>query len=99
MNQSENDKESKRHGVLMIPKELQIIRLVLIGVGIPLAVVGALVSTVYYSYLQSCIVNRVPCPNYSIWIDNGFLILGSGLVILVLGALISRLSGENKVYR
>jgi hypothetical protein len=60
---------------------------VLVGAGIALAVVGAIVYAIYYSYLQSCAVNRVPCANYSTGRDNGLLILGTGVVILFLGIL------------
>jgi hypothetical protein len=70
----------------------------LVGVGIALATVGALVSAIYSSYLQSCLLNRTPCPNYSTWIDNWLFVFGMGVVILVFGILESWMSkGEKKL--
>ena len=72
---------------MIVVREHPKIGWVLVGAGIALAVVGAIVYTIYYSYLQSCAVNRVPCANYSTGRDNGLLILGTGVMILFLGIL------------
>ena len=65
---------------------------VLIGIlGIALIGVGRYDSVLYSSYLQSCITNRLLCPNYAEALDNAQITLNIGLVILILDILANSL--------
>ena len=65
---------------------------VLIGIlGITLIGVGGYDSALYSSYLQSCIINRVPCPNYAEAIDQAQITLNMGLAILIMDILANSL--------
>ncbi len=69
----------------------KVMLLLIIISGSILAVTGGLIFAVNYSLLQNCAVNRVPCPNYSIWVNKGFFALDMGIVILVIGVVLALL--------
>lgn len=73
------------------------LRITLIIIGIALIGIGGYQFDLYYSLLQNCAASRVPCPTFDGLRNLGFIFLGSGLVILILGyAVVGPISHKEK---